>query len=219
MDAAYRRILAHPDWARRLTKTHTAKRQARPAGPDEEIRDWCELDAATSSDALLMNIFCYPRVLAMKPLPALLGIPPGLEPEFGYRPSIPLKSGRRGRPLQDRTEIDMRLGPLLVEAKLTEKDFQSAPLHLVERYPRFDEVFEREALEVTPRGIRCYQLIRGVLIADALPASTFCVLLDSRRPDLMEDWCGVIRAVRSFELQARLRILTWQEVAATLPAP
>ena|ERR1700741_5062875 len=33
-----------------------------------------ELDCATSSDALLMNIFCHPRVLSRKPLRALLGI-------------------------------------------------------------------------------------------------------------------------------------------------
>ncbi len=219
IDAAYRRILAHPDWARRLAKPHTAKRQARPTGPDEEIRDWCELDAATSSDALLMNIFCYPRVLAIRALPALLGIAPGLEPEFGYRPSLQLLNGRRGRPLRDRTEIDMRLGPLLVEAKLTETDFQSAPLRLLERYPRFDDVFDRAALELTPSGVRSYQLIRGVLIADALPGTIFTVLLDCRRPDLMEAWYSVIGAVRSFELQARLRVLTWQEIAATLPAP
>jgi len=29
----------------------------------------------------------------------------------------------------------------------------------------------------------------------------------------------VIRAVRSFELQARLRLLKWQEIAAVLPSP
>jgi len=119
IDASYRRILANPAWARRLRKPHTAKRQARASGPDEEIRAWCELDAATSSDALLMNIFCYPRVLATPRLPALLGVAMGLEPVFGYRPAIPLGVGRRNQPLRDRSEIDMRLGPLLIEAKLT----------------------------------------------------------------------------------------------------
>ena len=182
------------------------------------VRAWCELDAATSSDALLMNIFCYPRVLAEARLPALLGISRGCEAQFGYRPELPLVVGRRGKALKDRSEIDMRLGPLLVEAKLTEADFQFAPLRLLERYPAFDEVFERDCLEVTARGVRSYQLLRGVLIARALDYG-FCVIVDGRRPELAEAWFGVIRAVREVELRTRLRLLTWQEIAMTLPEP
>lgn len=212
IDAAYGRILVRPEWAARLTKPHTAKRQARRTGPDEEIRPWCELDSATSSDALLMNIFCYPRVLTPR-LCTLLGVEPGTEPEFGYHPRLELD-----RKLLDRTEIDMRLGNLLVEAKLTEAGFQFAPMRLIERYPLFDEVFDCEALDVTRRGVRSYQLLRGVLAAHAEQAR-FCVMLDARRPDLIEAWCAIIRAVRSFQLQSRLRLLTWQEIAATVPAP
>jgi hypothetical protein len=211
IDASYRRICANPAWAARLAKPHTAKRQARRSGPDETIRAWCELDTATSSDALLMNIFCYPRVLTPR-LCALLGVEPGAEPEFGYRPRIELE-----RKLKDRTEIDMRLGTLLVEAKLTESDFQCASMRLLERYPSFDRVFDREMLEVTRRGVHSYQLIRGVMAAHAEEA-TFCVLLDARRPDLIEAWYAVMRAVSSYRMQARLRLLTWQEVAAALPA-
>jgi hypothetical protein len=210
IDASYRRICANPAWAERLAKAHTAKRQARPTGPDETIRPWRELDSATSSDALLMNIFCYPRVLTPR-LCALLGVPPGAEPEFGYHPQIELH-----RKLKDRTEIDMRLGTLLVEAKLTEIDFQVAPLRLLERYPGFATVFDRELLEVTPRGARSYQLLRGVLAAHTSDAK-FCVLCDARRPDLIEAWYAVMRAVRSYQLQARLRLLTWQELARALP--
>ena len=210
IDASYRRICANPVWAARLAKPHTAKRQARRSGPDETIRAWCELDTATSSDALLMNIFCYPRVLA-PPLCALLGVEPTAEPEFGYHPRIELE-----RKLKDRTEIDMRLGTLLVEAKLTESDFQCASMRLLERYPAFDNVFDRELLEVTRRGVHSYQLIRGVMAAHAEDAR-FCVLSDARRPDLAEAWYAVMRAVRSYRMQARLRLLTWQEIAAALP--
>ena len=210
IDASYRRVLANPLWAARLAKPHTAKRQARRTGPDEEIRPWCELDSATSSDALLMNIFCYPKVLSPR-LGTLLGVGPGVEPEFGYHPRVELE-----RKLLDRTEIDMRLGSLLVEAKLTEVDFQFAPMRLIERYPDFDAIFEREALEITRRGVRSYQLIRGVLAAHALQAR-FCVMLDARRPDLIEAWYAVIRAVGSYQLQSQLRLITWQEIAATLP--
>jgi len=42
----------------------------------------------------------------------MLGVPSGLVPLFGFRPEIPLRNGRT-----DRTEIDMKLGDLMVEAK------------------------------------------------------------------------------------------------------
>ena len=221
MEASYKRILARPAWAARLTKAHSSKRHAKPMGVDEVTRAWGELDAATSSDALLMNIFCYPRVLAGGGLPALLGVRPGVEPEFGYKPRLAFAGrkamlGERAKMLGDRTEIDMRLGNLLVEAKLTEADFQYAPLRMVERYPAFAEVFDPALLEVTRRGVRSYQLIRGVLAAQAEDA-VFCVFADARRPDLADAWWGVIRAVRSMQLQARMRLVTWQEIAAVLP--
>ena len=212
LDASYRRICANPAWAARLAKAHTAKRQARRTGPEEVLRSWCELDSATSSDALLMNIFCYPRVLNRR-VCALLGVEPDAEPEFGFHPRIELL-----RNLKDRTEIDMRLGALMVEAKLTESDFQCAPMRLVERYPGFDELFNRDLLEVSRRGVHSYQLIRGVLAVHNEDA-TFCVLSDARRPDLAEAWYTVMRAVRSYQMQARLRLLTWQELAAALPVP
>ena len=210
IDASYSRILANTAWALRLTKPHTAKRQARRTGLDEEIRPWCELDSATSSDALLMNIFCYPRLLTQR-LCNLLGVEPGALPGFGYHPRIELE-----RKLLDRTEIDMRLGDLLVEAKLTEVDFQFAPMRLIERYPDFDAVFDRNLLEISRRGVRSYQLIRGVLAAHA-EQTRFCVMLDARRPDLIEAWYAVIRAVRSYQVQSQLRLITWQEIARTVP--
>lgn len=215
LDASYRRILANPVWAARLTKAHTAKRQARRTGPDEEIRPWCELDSATSSDALLMNIFCYPKVLTPR-LCTLLGVEADTRPEFGYHPHVQLERKLHSPFAPDRTEIDMRLGNLLVEAKLTETDFQFAPMRLIERYPGFDAIFDLDALEITKRGVRSYQLIRGVLAAHA-EQSRFCVMLDARRPDLIEDWYAIIRAVRSYQMQSQLRLLTWQEIAATLP--
>ena len=40
----------------------------------------------------------------------------------------------------------MRIGNLLVEAKLTEGDFQTREARIVEAYRDFDEIFERELL-------------------------------------------------------------------------
>ena len=65
-------------------------------------------------------------------------------------------------------------------------------------------------------GYASYQLIRGVLAAHAAECS-FCVLHDERRPDLREEWFQVMAAVRSAELRVRLKVLTWQELAALLP--
>jgi hypothetical protein len=55
-----------------------------------------------------------------------------------------------------------------------------------------------------------------VLAAYAM-GGRFGVLCDARRPDLVEDWHAVIGAVRSFGLQSRLQLVTWQEVAAVVP--
>ena len=105
---SYRNICANPQWARRLRKVHTASRKASPATGWR----WKELDCANSSDALLMNIFCYGRTLRNPTLVSLLGTERGATPEFGFRPAIPLSDGKT-----DRTEIDMRVGDLLVDAQ------------------------------------------------------------------------------------------------------
>jgi hypothetical protein len=105
--ASNRNICANPGWARRLAKVHTGSRKAQPRAGWR----WMELDCANSSDALLMNIFCYRRTLSNPALSSMLGIRSGLVPQFGFRPEIPLRSGRT-----DRTEIDMKLGTLMVEA-------------------------------------------------------------------------------------------------------
>ena len=263
-DPAYAAILARPEWLRRFEKVHA---QARHSLPKAERR-WRELDSSMSSDALLMNIFCTPGVLESAPLLNALGIEAQPEPDFGWKARVPLASGRF-----DRTEVDMRLGPLLVEAKLTETDFQTREAEIVESYRDFDVVFERELLprvplppkrrkepteftedysqefeslvidpelrppvldalraaltlpssaagqKVSPAGppaYASYQLIRNVLASYALNCS-FCVIHDERRPELREAWFQVMAAVKSAAMRVRLKVLTWQELAAFLP--
>lgn len=60
-----------------------------------------------------------------------------------------------------------------------------------------------------------YQLIRNVLAAHALKLS-FCVLLDARRPDLIEGWYLIMSCVKISELRTRCKVLTWQELAEAL---
>jgi hypothetical protein len=116
----------------------------------------------------------------------------------------------------DRTEIDMRLGELMIEAKLTETDFQAAPAGLIERYRDIGQVFDSQDLMMSGDVAPNYQLIRGVLAAYAT-GGKFCVLCDARRPDLIENWYSVMRAVRSCVLRCRLQLLTWQELSQLLP--
>jgi hypothetical protein len=87
-----------------------------------------------------------------------------------------------------------------------------------ERAQRIEEVVEKSASLSKPSCtvIQGYQLIRNVLAAYASDAG-FCVLCDARRPDLIEIWYSVLSAVHSYTFATRLKLLTWQELAATLP--
>jgi hypothetical protein len=246
--ASYAAICANPDWARRLTKTHTAHRRVR-ARADWQ---WMELDCANSSDALLMNIFCHPAVFTDGHLDIavanLLSVPTDAQPNFGLHPGVPLRQTHRARTkrssqtqdpnlqlfhdssttqtdpsesLKDRTEIDLQLGNLFIEAKLTESNFQTASLRLIERYRDLEAVFEvdrlpRRSTSTGAGSIQGYQLIRNVLAAFAADAS-FCVLCDARRRDLIEIWYSVLSAVHYPSFAWRLKLLTWQELATTLP--
>jgi hypothetical protein len=209
LPASYKAITESPQWRKRLVKPHTGKRNL----PHHETGKWRELDACTSSDALLMSIFCHPRALAEGKLHRLMTVDLSARPEFGVRVAAPLTNGHR-----DRTEVDMRFGDLLVEAKLTEADFQSCPAAMIERYRDFKEVFDTDTLPRCNELYGSYQLLRNVLAAHA-SNERFCVIADARRPDLREQWFAVMQCVRSSELRLRCQMLTWQEVSATLPDP
>src|SRR5262249_48590269 len=133
-------------------------------------------------------------------------------PEFGFMPRVPLLTQAT-----ERTEIDMKLGNILFEAKLTEGDFQIQRAELVEHYRDFSKVFECRQLPRADKEYVSYQLIRNVLAAHALNLD-FCALLDARRPDLIDDWYGITRCIRWATLRAQCKVLTWQELAACLPA-
>jgi hypothetical protein len=116
----------------------------------------------------------------------------------------------------DRTEVDMRIEGLLMEAKLTEANFQTKPRESVELYRDFSEVFETGELACCKGCYLSYQLIRNVLAAHA-SGCTFCVMIDARRPDLCEAWYEVMRCIRPHDLRLRCKVLTWQELARTVP--
>jgi hypothetical protein len=158
-----------------------------------------------------MNVFCHPRTLNKPALCSTLNVQVGESPIFGFRARVPLANGRA-----DRTEVDMKLGSLLVESKLTESDFQARAVDAVESYRDLHQVFDSNMLPKARGQYLSYQLIRNVLAAHALGAS-LCVLLDARRPDLVEAWYAVMRCVKTSDLRSRCLVLTWQELSQTLP--
>ena len=209
LPASYRRILANPAWSARLAKTYTASARI---GRRHDRAHRSELDCASSSDALLMNVFCFPGILRRPAVLHLLGLAPGLKPSFGVRATLPVTGS-----LPDRTELDLVVGDLILESKLTETGFGQARAALVTRYRDLPDVFHTDDLPRSATGsFAGYQLLRSVLAAHAT-GNRFALLADARRADLHEAWFQVLRAVRSADLRSRLLLLTWQELARALP--
>jgi hypothetical protein len=141
----------------------------------------------------------------------MLGIHESAVPIFGWRARVPLANAK-----SDRTEVDMKLGTLLVEAKLTESSFESCSIVQMKSYADFGQIFRLGGLPRFRKQYQCYQLLRNVLAAYAHKAS-FCLLTDARRVDMIEAWFGVLAAIRPVDLRVRCKLLTWQELATVLP--
>ncbi len=201
LNSAYRNILGKENWRVRLDKPH-------PYFPrKQEVK---ELDSCNSSDALLMNIFCHPRIDKWKSLKKLLGLSEIGEPEFGFLAKVKKNSGQ-----DDATEIDMKLNGILMEAKLTEKDFTRKGKRIVESYDNFKEVFNEELLPQSSEDYLNYQLIRNILAAYEHNLS-FLLLCDARRPDLVKEFYLTARCVRDDRLRVKCNIVFWQEIAQSV---
>ena len=83
-------------------------------------------------------------------------------------------------------------------------------------YRDFTEIFDWEQLPQTTDRYFSYQLLRNVLAAHALRCS-FRVMVDGRRPDLVDAWYKVMSCVKPVAFRTELRISTWQELAQALP--
>ena len=73
LDASYQSILRQPAWKDRLNKVHTQAGRSLPQSDE----GWRELDSSMSSDALLMNIFCFPGVTGSPTVALRLGVEAG----------------------------------------------------------------------------------------------------------------------------------------------
>jgi hypothetical protein len=207
---AWNAILANEAWRGRLEKRHSQPQ----ALPPEKASEARELDSSNSSDALLMNCFCPPD--ATQRIFFVLGYADcGEAPEFGFKPGVQLLPEGA-----DTTEIDMRVGPHFFEAKLTEKDFTTCSRADALRYANFDQTFDVDALpwledKVSRENdtLSGYQLVRNVLAAEQ-HGGTLTILIDQRRPDLLQAWWAVHAAIRCAGLRRRCGFRTWQEIAA-----
>ena len=111
----------------------------------------------------------------------------------------------------------MRIGHVFFEAKLTEADFTIRPRFHVHRYTGLETILDVARLPATSTHFESYQLIRNVLAA-AQHYSAFVLLIDRRRPDLLQKWNAVSAAIIDSALAQRCTARTWQEVAAHAPA-
>jgi hypothetical protein len=201
-------------WMGRLKKQHTGGTRCFHATDAESAR---ELDSSISSDALAMNIFCHPSSITNHSLAQMFGFDQMPEPDFGFEARLPLAAGR----LEPRsTEIDLRLHSptrtVLAECKLTEPDFTAKARAVVERYAAFRETFDVARLPQRDGQFLHYQLIRNVLAARYHEAS-FSLICDQRRPDLQEAFAAVVNVIFDPKVRDRCSVITWQQIAATLP--
>jgi hypothetical protein len=173
-------ICANPAWLRRLTKPHTASRRSRARKDWQwmELDSANSSDALLMNIFCHPGVFSG-HTLAPA-VANLLNVDPTAQPNFGITPGVPLKTLRKtkgknagknpGAPspdsgtwvsqpppkltteetLTDRTEIDLQLSNLYLEAKLTESNFQTATPRLLERYRDLEAVFDPTRL---PRKI------------------------------------------------------------------
>ncbi len=144
-DPAYAAILARPDWMRRFDKVHAQAARSLP-------KPQSDTDQALARARLHHEFRCAAdeRLLHAR----RCGVPGN--PGHARRRLRSASRFSAGRPVFRLPTVAstaprsiMRLGSLLVEAKLTEADFQSRSAAIVESYRDFDEVFDRERLPRT----------------------------------------------------------------------
>lgn len=190
---SFRRITENPDWLQRTQKTH------------QNIEGKKELQSSNSSDALLMNIFCYPHISKWKGVLDLLGVSK-IDPVFGLKPLVAKKNGKG-----DASEIDMVIDDVFVEAKLTEKDFTRKDVSVVEQYVGMAEHFHRNCLVLIGKCFDNYQIIRNLLAA-IQHNKRHILLCDERRPDLVRRYMETVCCLRDVGVRSKCRVVFWQEI-------
>lgn len=177
----------------RLDKTH------------QNVPGFKEMQSSNSSDALLMNFFAHPKIKEWKSLRVLISIDQSDNIEFGWYPVFANETTTH------KTEIDMKIGNSIFEAKLTEKDFTQKDLKVVLTYSNIQNIIDLK--DFTNNNIVSnYQLIRNLLTAEKYNFK-FNLLIDESRTDLIREFYKVKSAIKVKSLQDNFNFLTWQEIS------
>jgi len=196
---SYRNIMRYKEHSERLEKRHSHFQ--------DETK---EMQSCASSDALLMNIFSYPKVDSWSGIQKLLGIENIKEIEYGFIPNIESDES------MTKTEIDMKIGNVFFEAKLTEADFTEKDINtLIKKYPEANSVFNLDRMMIKGDVVGNYQLIRNILTAKKYNGR-FILLLDARRTDLIREFYRVLYSIKDTTLQEKVAFITWQEIASVV---
>jgi hypothetical protein len=142
MPETFENIEKHSNWYKRTQKKL------------ERVPDIFEMQSSKSSDALLMNIFCYPDFINWEKPRELLKIDNYNCMKFGWNPEF-LYEKRKFEYLQKEgkenefhpSEIDLKIGDSIFEAKLTEENFGEKEIKTIQKYDGFKSVFDEDVLE------------------------------------------------------------------------
>jgi len=178
---------------------------ARTKKPHQNVADIMEMQSSNSSDALLMSIFCHPKIASWKGVRDILSFEP-VNPIFGFKALVE-KEGTNG----DMTEIDMAIGDHFVEAKLTEKDFTDKNVADVMKYKNLSLHFHADCLQIHNDRYQNYQIIRNLLAA-IQHGKRHMLLCDERRPDLVRRYMETVCCLQNQHQRRSCRVVFWQEL-------
>ena len=196
LSSTFDEIQKNEDWKLRLKKPH------------QKVRDKLEMQSSNSSDALLMNIFCHPKISNWSGILKLLGLEKfntKKYPKFGKNPGVELINNRK-----DKTEIDMEIDDIYFEAKLTESDFTEKLREVVYNYSNFKSLFHVDGF---PDGdkFKGYQVIRNLLAAFQ-ENKRHILLCDERRSDLARSYYEIVSNLKYVNKRKKCRVIFWQEI-------
>lgn len=185
-------ICENSEYKKRLDKIHS------------NVPDYKEMQSSNSSDALLMNFFAHPKIKEWKSLRDLISINESDNIEFGWDPEFENEKNRK-------SEIDMRIGDSIFEAKLTESDFTQKKIQVVLTYSDVESTIDLQSL-TNDNIVSNYQLIRNLLAAKKYNYK-FNVLIDETRTDLIREFYKMKNAIKIKSLADNFNFFTWQEIA------
>jgi hypothetical protein len=199
---SWKKIYEEPLYKKRTKKTHTKT----------VTKGLLEMQSSNSSDALAMNIFCFPDFTKWKGSQLLFEVKDFKSIEFGHKPKVKKYDGINFS--EDNTEVDVFINEsIIIECKLTEEGFYHKQKEEVEKYVDFKNVFHTEKLIQNTESYLNYQLIRNILAAHQIKGQ-FRLLCDIRRPDLVKSFYQTIRCIKDEHINLRLNceIIFWQDI-------